>query len=374
MNRPTAVLVASCSLLFARSSLATTYQITDLGTLGGSTSYAFGVNIHGEVVGSSLTASGAEHVFMYQNGVMTDLGVLNSGDTFSRAYGVNDSGVISGQSVGATSSPFYYSGGQMQFAGSLGGNYGFATKINNAGQIVGISSDANGVTNAFRDTGGTLLDLGDLSAAQPYSIAYGTNSSGDVTGYSSTSASNSDAFLYRNGSMQDLGNLYSNSQGDAVNDADYVVGASQVDSAGDEHAFLWHSGVMTDLGTTAGYPTSQASDINSLNQIVGTLVDLSDGTQNHGFLDSNGTMVDLNTLLPVDSGWVLHDAQGIDDLGQIVGYGTIDGQSHAYLLSPVPEPATAMLLAVGSLAACVAVRTKRLNRLRRPQFGKEAVR
>jgi probable HAF family extracellular repeat protein len=341
-------LVIAALLLSGRSLLATPYQITDLGTLGGTISYAFGVNIHGDVAGSSTTPSGAEHAFLYHNGVMSDLGVLNAGDTFSRAYGINDPGVVVGQSNGATSSPFYYSAGQLHFVGSLGGNYGFASKINAAGQIVGISADQNGVTHAFRYTSGTMTNLGSLSAAHDYSIAGGINSSGDVTGYSTTSASNYDAFLYHAGSIQDLGNLYSNSRGFGINDAVYVAGASVIDAAGDEHAFLWHAGVMMDLGTTGGAVTSQGLNINSLNQVVGTL-GFGAGLTNRGFLWSNGVMTDVNNLLPANSGWILRDAQAINDLGQIVGFGNIGGQQHAYLLSPVPEQSTIVLFAAGAI-------------------------
>jgi probable HAF family extracellular repeat protein len=42
----------------------------------------------------------------------------------------------------------------------------------------------------------------------------------------------------------------------------------------------------------------------------------------------------LNRLIPANSGWVLGEANGINDLGQIVGYGTIRRQTHAFLLTP----------------------------------------
>ena len=343
------LLVLLLSTLFCSATSGATYTITDLGTLGGNSSQAYGVNIHGQVVGSAITATGAEHAFLYRNGVMTDLGVLNHGDTFSRAYGINDSGVVVGQSLGATSDPFIYADGHMSFVGSLGGNYGSADAINNAGQIVGISADANGVTHAFRSTGGTMLDLGVLSAAQNYSTAHGINSAGDVTGYSQTDAVNYDAFLYRAGSLQDLGNAYANSRGFSINDAGYIAGDSIINAAGDQHAFVWHNGVMTDLGT-AGAASSVGGAINNLNEVVGTLIyDPSDGTKNSGFLYSNGVMVDVNTLLPANSGWVLRDAQDVNDIGQIVGFGVIDGQQHAYLLSPVPEPDSWILLGCGVL-------------------------
>ena len=41
-------------------------------------------------------------------------------------------------------------------------------------------------------------------------------------------------------------------------------------------------------------------------------------------------MLDLNLLIPPNSGWALGTAVGINDLGQITGVGSIGGQSHAY--------------------------------------------
>src|SRR5262249_48122237 len=54
------------------------------------------------------------------------------------------------------------------------------------------------------------------------------------------------------------------------------------------------------------------------------------------FLWSDNTMIDLNTLLPEDSGWTLTKAAGINANGQIVGQGDHAGFSpfRAFLLSP----------------------------------------
>ncbi len=54
----------------------------------------------------------------------------------------------------------------------------------------------------------------------------------------------------------------------------------------------------------------------------------------HAFLYSNGKIKDLNRLIPARSGWILNAASGIDDTGQIVGYGMFRGEQHAFLLTP----------------------------------------
>ena len=52
------------------------------------------------------------------------------------------------------------------------------------------------------------------------------------------------------------------------------------------------------------------------------------------FITVGATMVDLNTRLPPGSGWELESARAINDNGWITGYGSINGQEHAYLLKP----------------------------------------
>ena len=45
-------------------------------------------------------------------------------------------------------------------------------------------------------------------------------------------------------------------------------------------------------------------------------------------------MYDLNNLIPSGSGWELQYASGINDAGRIVGWGTHNGGTHAFLLTP----------------------------------------
>lgn len=68
---------------------------TQLGTFGGASSYAFGINASGTVAGHAQTASGASHAFLF-DGTMHDLGTL--GGTSSYAYDVNAAGWVVGYS------------------------------------------------------------------------------------------------------------------------------------------------------------------------------------------------------------------------------------------------------------------------------------
>ena len=70
--------------------------ITDLGTLGGSSSVAWDVGNLSQLVGFSRTATGATHAFLWTaGGDMEDLGTL--GGPYSDARGVSDLGHVVGE-------------------------------------------------------------------------------------------------------------------------------------------------------------------------------------------------------------------------------------------------------------------------------------
>jgi probable HAF family extracellular repeat protein len=73
--------------------------MTDLGTLGGYYSFAYGINDDGQVVGVSPTAAGVNHAFITgPNGVgMADLNSLVSlpgGGVLTEAQGINNLGQV----------------------------------------------------------------------------------------------------------------------------------------------------------------------------------------------------------------------------------------------------------------------------------------
>lgn len=67
------------------------YVVTDLGTLGGDTSSAYGINNLEQVSGIADTANdSARHAFLVTSGTMTDLGTL--GGSFAQGYSINNAG------------------------------------------------------------------------------------------------------------------------------------------------------------------------------------------------------------------------------------------------------------------------------------------
>lgn len=327
------------------------YAIVDLGTLPGTDgSFANDINASGQVVGYcySNASSSLNRAFLFSGGRMVDLGTL-PGDQESLARGVNDAGQVVGDS---DAHAFLYSAGSLQNLGDLADGAGSqAWAINNSGQVVG---NSNG--HGFLFSNGQMQDLGAFTL-------YSINAAGQVAGEGPVADPQhpgqmvTHAFLFSNGTPQDLGALPGGDYSSArrVNDRGQAVGSSRTSSDGvtfHTHAFLWKDGVMQDLGSFGARDESYATGVNASGQVVGyDIGGFPVGSRIHPFLYDNGTMTDLNALLPTGADWVLNEAWAINDAGQIVGTGqtTVGGTqvSHAFLLTPTPT--------VNSLAPASAV-------------------
>jgi probable HAF family extracellular repeat protein len=325
------------------------YEVVDLGTLGGSASMAYDINDLGQVVGCAEIRAGVIHAFVWQDGVMTDLGVL-PGDTQSCAEGVNNAGQVVGLSYEVDTrrrAVLWQRGDALELASSAAGAR--ARGINDLGHVVGerqvseqkpLYVDTRPQAFLWRD--GEMVDVG-RQFEDPRSVACAINNLGQVVGYSECDCRATPgprAFLWDPGDTAYLGTLGGgDARALAINDSGAVVGeAEMMIATGDvtvssPRAFIWQHGRMINLGTLGG-ATSCARGVNASGHAVGWSA-TSDGSI-HAFFWNGSVMIDLNSAIPADSGWVLTKAHNINNLGDIAGEGAHHGQTRAFLVTPRP--------------------------------------
>lgn len=164
-------------------------EIQDLGTLGGPTSEAHGINNLGFAVGFADTASGGQHAFIWSNGTMQDLGTL-SGDISSRGDFINAAGTVVGASEGSGGVRAFMwtqQTGMQPLASLSGSTYSEAFAINSAGQIVGQAGSSLGTRAVLWNSSGEILDLNDVVTGVPPTLvltgAFGINDKGQIVAF-----------------------------------------------------------------------------------------------------------------------------------------------------------------------------------------------
>jgi probable HAF family extracellular repeat protein len=347
------------------------YTVTDLGSLGGTFSEAVGVNNRGSVAGSSLLPGDAVvHAFFWRKGVTTDLGTLGGPNSVAPEVGPpNNRGEVAGFSdtltldpnaencfggffggnpTPYTCLPFVWRDGMMTALPTLGGNNGIAAAINHRGQVAGLAEtptpDPTCAPPLVLQFEPVIWEKGQISmrlptvSGDPDGIADGINDNGQAVGWTGPCFP-VHAVLWQNGKATDLGSLGGAvfNIAFAINNRGQVAGESDLPGDTTHHAFLWtKDDGMQDLGTLPGDDVSIALSINNKTQVVGVSFDASGNK--HPYLWKNGVMMNLNTLIPANSPLFLLEALGINDRGQIVGYGQLsNGDVHAFLLTKCEE-------------------------------------
>ena len=252
------------------------YAITDLGTLGGGQSKAYGLNDLGQVVGESETPSGESRAFLWLPepayalpAGMNDLGTL--GGSESVAFGINNLGQVVGRAdtdaAGIYHAFLWDPQSGMQDLGTLGGQVSEAYAINDLGDVVGRAQNADGVFRAFYRWSEGLMEWvplilpGDQESAG-FAIGYANL---HMAGASYSTMNHAFAFGGEAGLyvLEDFG------FGSTAFGLDDLrrVGSVTLESSAD-HAALWETLAVTDLGTLGG-TNSRAYAINDFAQIVG---------------------------------------------------------------------------------------------------------
>jgi len=329
-----------CLLLFASIVTAQSYTVTDLGILAGD-SYSVGsaINASGQVAGAAGTTASQGFFWSTSQGLLA-LPPLHGGN-FSVAAGINAGSIVAGTATNSRGNDqaVLWINGKIRDLGTLsGGSVSIANAINDAAQVAGGSDSAGTDTHAILWSKATgMQDLGTLIGSGGYSVAQALNRYGEVVGQSTVGpGGQTHGFVWTKArGIRDLGTLPggANSLAYDVNDLGQIVGLSDSE-ASYSHAVLWTpAGKIQDLGTLANAIGSNANGINKSGQVVGFAV-----FQNfayHAFVwTQTAGMQDLNALIPSNSGWTIEFAFAINDSGQITGRGSINGQEHAFLLTP----------------------------------------
>jgi probable HAF family extracellular repeat protein len=363
------------------------YNVTNLGTLGGSLSGANSINNRNWASGFSTLSSGVYfHAALWENGGSgIDLGTLGGPNSGVEWPAKNNRGLISG--ISETSAPqklgevwscafaffpqppsghicrgFAWENNKMTALPTFGGNNGFAAGANNAGDIVGwaetrkhdptcVSPQVLGFEAALYEPHHRhIQELRPLHGDQD-GAATEINDRGQVVGISGICDQAVGRFTAAHAVMWDRGHVINlGSLGGvawntpmALNNRGDVVGFS--DLAGDStgvpnfHAFLWTKKTgMQDLGTLPGDTYSEALGLNESGVIVGESFSASSV---RAFIWQNGTMTDLNTLIPPSSNLYLIFANDINDGGVIAGgacvvvSGSCGSSSPAFVATPM---------------------------------------
>jgi probable HAF family extracellular repeat protein len=334
-------------------------QLVDLGALPGENSSAV-FEMNGSSVGAGVSENGLIdpltgipeiRAVLFKDGQVVDLGTLQGGNE-SFAVAINNRGQVAGFSSNGTSDPFSFFGwgtqtrvfiwqdGVMTDIGSLGGPDTDLATMNARGQIAG-DSFTNSTPNAATGVptidpylwqNGRLQDLGSLGGT--LATVNWLSDRGEVVGQSDLAGDQSfHPFLWNGTRMLDLGTLGGdNGTAIYVNDAGEVVGKADLPD-GTHDAFSWRNGVMRDLKPLYGAPCSYAAAVNNRGVVVGNASDCQ-GNIVAALIWINGVPYDLNTLV-APSTLHLTEAKYITDQGQIVGKGVFpNGDTHIFLLVP----------------------------------------
>ena len=298
--------------------------MTDLGTLGGDTSNAFGINDSGQVVGYSYLADNVTyHAFIWSAATgMVDLGTDNAVN--SRAWAINSAGDVVGDNdyAGIKSQlPFYWSpgGGFVLIGANLQRGYNFAFGINDASEVTGQFYAPYPYVRAFSwsaSQGDPPRFLAGLPGGGHESVGNGINNLHHITGTANLSNGRFIAFFWNGTRMSRIAAIAGNSYtaGEAINDNDEVVGVG-VDSAGQYEGFYWSSAAGQVLLQTLGGQHSAGFGINRSGAFTGLASNASEAYHAVIWNSSTGTPIDLGTL----PGGTNSLGRAINNLGQVVG-------------------------------------------------------
>ncbi|HRK74925.1 MAG TPA: Ig-like domain-containing protein, partial [Rhodothermales bacterium] len=236
---------------------AITYRLTEVQALG-SAARAWGINDAGEIVGVAKNAAGQDRAFFWNSKGMTLLGT-----SVGQALGLSETGIVTGfmRTTGGTDEAFLWRASDplapIQFLGHLGGGFSIGNAVSNDSKVVGASFDNNNRMQAFTFAGKmeNMHNFGD----KPQSEAFDINLAGVVAGLAYDGAGAAQAF--RNNTV-----FAGDSRAYRINNLNVMVGSSQTGDI--VRAIRWNENTVVPLPALSG-SFSEAYGINDMGWIVG---------------------------------------------------------------------------------------------------------
>jgi len=326
--------VLACAGLATQAAKPQQWTFVDLSIPGALGAEGKAVNDHGAVVGEATFRNAfgdsARHVFLWQDGVMKDLGSPPGGNAFVQniqVTDVNDRGDIAVTQASNAAVPFLWKDGAWQplsFMGSI-------TGVNRADDAAGTYlPQGSSHPRALIYVNGSPVDVGTLGGSS--AVAWSINNHDAVVGSSSmTGDTSAHAFMYRDGAIVDMGILPGGRNSEARDVNDHGVAVGTCDLPNDN--FRTVACVFE-----AGKPARMLFDVPGLHEAIainnrGDVV--GDFFNGKSFLYKDGVVTQLEDLDVVKAGgWSLAPA-GINDHGLIVGTAWRSGSyPHAFVLIP----------------------------------------
>lgn len=308
------------------------------------------LNDTGDVVGYCNAGEMNPFAVRWRDGTVEDLGRW-AGGTFTHAWAINSAGTVVGDGDDGDQVPkaLIRSGGRWIEIDGSGGSAQQAYGITDAGVIFGNFTTQGGSIGTIDwdpvywtyDADHDRYERHDLPKAQGTisgAFIFAITASGLAVGDVASDVVGNQAAMWNNDASHSLVVLpqlaaFGSTRAFGVSDDGRVAGAAV---HGDEsHAVMWQNDAAhtaVDLGVLAGDARSEAYGVNNAGQVVGISTDASFGSR--GFLYQDGTMTDLAILIdPADGEWDVNPV-GINNAGEIIALGMLNGQPRAVKLVP----------------------------------------
>jgi probable HAF family extracellular repeat protein len=327
----------------------TAYAVSELSATG----VPGRLNNLGDVAGGAGESStGTTRATMWNHGTLrpANLGNLGGGE-YSFASGINDAREVAGAAnIANAIVPFIWTptSGLQRIPLLPGDSCGQALAINSQRHVAGYSSGPSGRRAFLWTQRAGVRNLGVLPGGN-YSSACDINERDEVAGTSGSAAGDRAVLWTKTGNVRDLGTLPGDTSSEAsgINNNGDVIGYSNGPRG--MRAFLWTKAIgMQDLGVLPGGNSSRALGINDIGVVVGSSTN-SSGDRAFIWTTKAG-MKDLNDAAAATLGVVFFEAHAINNTGQILTLGSATHHSHAGPEAPQcsPVPPSSFLLTPAS--------------------------